>query len=75
MFLRLTIEASGRMQDILIDSHQKISEGLTVLRQSGKLPNGDFPDYFRSRLGERLVSAHRTFDEEQVFDGDVLTAV
>ena len=75
MFLRLTIEASGRTQDILIDSEQKISEGLVVLRQSGKLPTGSVPDYFRSKLGERLVSAHKTFAEERIFDGDVLCAV
>jgi len=75
MFIRLTIEASGVMQDILIDSEQKIGEALAVLRQSGKIPDGKPPDYFRSRAGGHLVSAHRTFVEESIFDGDILSAL
>jgi len=59
----------------MIDSEQKISEGLMVLRQSGKLPMGYSPDYFRSSQNQRLVSAYKTFEEEEVFDGDILTVI
>ena len=75
MFINVTIETDENRRDIRIDSEQKIKEGLSVLRQSGKLPMGDFPDYFRSRLNKRLVSAHKTFSEERVFDGDILSAI
>lgn len=75
MFINLTVEENGNRQDIRIDSDQRIKEGLLVLRQSGKMPIGPSPDYFRSRLNQRLVSAHRTFAEEKVFDGDVLTVI
>ena len=75
MFISLTIEANNVKQNIRIDSEQKIGEGLAVLRESGKLPKGSTPDYFRSYLNQRLVSAYKTFAEEQIFDGDVLTSI
>ena len=75
MFINLTLEVGGTRRDIRIDSHQKIANALAVLRQSGKLPLGTTPDYFRSRLNQVAVSSHKTFAEENVFDGDVLTAM
>ena len=75
MFINLTIEVNGIRRDIRIDSEQKIKNSLAVLRQSGKLPFGDVPDYFRSRLNQRAISAHKTFSEEGVYDGDVLYAI
>ena len=61
--------------DIRIDSEQKIKTAVTVLYQSGKLPIGNMPDYFRSMLNQNLVSSHKTFEEENVFDGDKLVAI
>ncbi len=75
MFINVTIETLAGRQDIRIDSEQRIGEGLAVLRHSGKFGRGSVPDYFASRLNERLVSAFRTFADEQVFDGDVLSAI
>jgi len=75
MFINITIEINKTKQDIRIDSEQKIQEGLLVLRQSGKLPMGLAPDYYRSRQTQRPVSAYKTFVEEGVFDGDILTAI
>ena len=75
MFINVTIEVDEKRRDIRIDSEQKISEGLMVLRQSSKLPMGAAPDYFHSRLNQKTVSAHKTFSEEGVFDGDVLVAI
>jgi len=75
MQINITIEADKTRRDIRIDSEQKIKEGLSVLRQSGKLPMGIEPDYFRSRLNQKPVSAHKTFSEEGVFDGDILSVI
>ena len=74
MFINITIEVGGIRRDIRIDSEQKLKESLAVLRQSGKLPMGTTPDYFHSRLNQRLVSAYKTFSEEKIFDGDILSA-
>jgi len=75
VLINITIEVGGIRRDIRIDSEQKIKEGLSVLRQSGKLPMGRSPDYFRSGLNQRLVSAYKTFAEEEVFDGDILSVI
>ena len=80
MFINVTIEVGGQRRDIRIDSGQKIKEALIVLMQSGKLPmispsNRDFPNFFRSRLNKSLVSSHKTFAQEGVYDGDVLVAL
>ena len=75
MFINITIDVNGNRRDIRIDSEQKIKEGLSVLRQSGRIPIGDTPDYYRSKLNQKPVSAYKTFSEESVYDGDVLTAI
>lgn len=75
MFITITIKTSGGEADIRIDYEQKISEGLKVLRESGRLPDGRSPDFFSSCVRENLVSAYKTFREEFIFDGDILTAV
>jgi hypothetical protein len=75
MFITITIETDGNRADIRIDSEQKISEGLKVLRDSGKLPYGHNPNFFRSCIKECIVSAYKTFREEDIFDGDVLIEI
>jgi len=75
LFINITIEANAKREDIRIDSEQKIGEGLAVLRQSGKLPGGAAPNYFHSHLNQNLVSAYMTFTEQQIFDGDILSAI
>ena len=75
MFLSLTMKTVGGSADIRIDSEQEINAGLRVLRESGKLPDGSMPDFFRSQMNQTSVSAWRTFEEEQVFEGDMLIAI
>jgi len=75
MLINITVESGGRSQNIRIDNGQKIGEGLSVLRKSGKLSGFSKPDYFHSQLNEKLVSAYKTFAEEQIFDGDILTSI
>ena len=75
MFINITISAAQMQHDIRIDAQQKIAAGFVALQQAGKLPPGDCPDYFRSRLKQVPVSAHKTFQEEQIYDGDILAAL
>jgi len=71
---------------VLIESGQLHSaSAFGALISDSPNPNADLgntaarisaaPDFFRSDVRERLVSAHRTFAEEGIFDGDVLTVV
>ena len=75
MFLTLSIKTLDSTVDIRIDSEQKIGEGLRVLQECGRLPSGTVPDYFRSHMNQTLVSAWKTFEEEQIYDGDILSVV
>ena len=72
MFINITIKSNEQTFDIRIDSQQKIKNALAILRQSGKLPQGETPDYMHSMLAQSLVSTHKTFAEEGIFDGDKL---
>jgi len=75
MFITLTIKTSTYQADIRIDHQQKISEGLKVLRESGKIPKGSTPDFFRSCVRETLVSSYKSFKVEGIFEGDILIAI
>jgi len=75
VYITITIETQFGQADIRIDNEQKIGVGLQVLRESGKLPPGVTPAYFRSHQNERLVSANKTYIAENIFDGDILRAI
>ena len=75
MFITITINIGESTADIRIDSEQKIGMGLHVLRESGKMPYGKEPSYFRSKQCEKLVSAYKTFHDEAIYDGDILEAI
>ena len=76
MFINITIEVAETRYDIRIDSEQKIQAGLSELQKKGKMQlRNPFPNYFHSRLNQKPVSAYKTFAEEHVFDGDILTAI
>ena len=75
MFINITIKQNDDQCDIIIDSEQIINEGLAILRKSGKLPKGTATNYYHSLLNQRLVSAHKTFNDEKIFDGDMLITV
>ena len=75
MYITITIETKEGKADIRIDCEQQISQGLKVLRESGKLPQGKEPSFFRSYIRETLVSGYKKFREENIFDGDILVAI
>ena len=75
MFITITLKMPNGQRNIRIDSEQKINVALEVLRSSGKLLPGETPAFYRSKTGEKLVSAYKTFQEENIYDGDILEGV
>lgn len=75
MYINLTLSVDKKEYDIRIDSQQHIGAGLEILRECGKVNAGELPSYYHSKLNEKLVSAFQTFEEETIFDGDLLTDV
>lgn len=74
MFITITFVISNFKADIRIDSEQKVGDVLNILIESGKLPPMKIPDYFHSCIRECLISTYKTFAEEKIYDGDILTA-
>ena len=74
MYINLTIEAGGRRTDVSADGRRRISELFLLLRENGKVGNGEEPAYFRSALLGKLVSANETLLGAGVVDGDLLIA-
>ena len=75
MFITVTVKIKDNQIDTRIDSEQKIAVALKVLRESGKMPPGETPDFYRLKPSERLVSAYKTFSDEQIYDGEILEGV
>lgn len=75
MFISVTLDIGNTRRDIRIDNGQKVKNAIAVLRQSGRLPMGEMPNYFRSFVSNRLISANKSFLEEEIYDGDILSAV
>jgi uncharacterized ubiquitin-like protein YukD len=71
----VTYETASGRHDVRIDAEQCVGQGFAVLVRSGKVSAVATPDFFRSRLNERLVSGYRTFADQRVLNGDVLSIV
>lgn len=74
MYITITVQISDNAFDISIDAGQKISTAYNVLYESGYINSGKY-NWYRSGMRGCLVSAYRTFEEEQIFDGDILVAI
>lgn len=59
---------------VQIDRRQEIGAGLAILKKTGKTPYLGMPDFFRSYSLRQMVSAYCTFEELNIFSGDILTA-
>lgn len=75
MYITITIEIDNKSYDISIDAGQKISAAFAVLSEAGYIKKKEMPYWCRSRMRGCLVSAYRTFEEEGIFGGDILTVV
>ncbi|MDD6571049.1 MAG: hypothetical protein PUF12_01550 [Thermoflexaceae bacterium] len=75
MYITLTMKINNKSYDINIDAGQKISAAFKVLCDAGYVKGGQMPNWYRSGMRGCLVSAYRTFEEEQIFGGDILTAI
>lgn len=64
-----------RQYSLRIDNRQKISAALDILRETRRCRIKTSPSFYRSAMRECLVSAYKTYEEEQIFNGDLLTAV
>jgi len=75
MYITLTICFDKNKFDVRIDSRQEIMAVYKTLYESGKVKLLKVPCWYRSDAKECMVSAYRTFEEEGIYSGDILTAI
>jgi len=75
MFITISLAIEKERFDLQIDSKQQIKDILEVLNSSGKMSCAKIPDFFRSNILQRAVSSYKTFEEEKIYSGDILTAI
>ena len=59
---------------VQIDRRQEIDAGLSVLQETGKTNYSGEPGFFRSYSLRQMVSAYCTFEELDIYSGDILIA-
>jgi hypothetical protein len=65
----------GNPYDLRIDSGQRIGAAHGILRECGKRVAPQAAEWYRSSMNACVVSAYESFEQANIFDGDVLTAV
>jgi len=75
MYITVTLQYKDKAFDISLDNRQKLTVGLQTLQDNQKVSYEKEPDFYRSEMQKRVVSAYRTFEDEQIASGDKLTAI
>ena len=76
MNITVTYKTAENKESIVqIDRGQELCAGLLVLQETGHVPLGSKPDFFRSGSLGKVVSAHCTFEELGIYSGDILRPV
>lgn len=75
MYITLTMHFGNQSFDISVDSRQEIMAVYRTLYEAGRIKPLKVSHWYRSTAKECMVSAYRTFDEEGIYSGDILTAV
>lgn len=75
MHVAITLCLDEQLFDIKIDQKQLVKEALVTLQKSGKLQIKRMPHWYKSKNRGTVVSVFKTFEEEQIFSGDKLSAI
>lgn len=73
--ITVTLYFSSGEYHLKIDPRQNITSAFLILREKGMLPQMREPDFYFSTLRRRMVSAYRTFEEQEIYTGDKLWAI
>lgn len=75
MYITITLIINKFKIDIRVDKRQKISALFDVLKSKGLLDGVSSPNFYKSLLNKRTVSSFNTFEDENIYSGDVLKAI
>lgn len=75
MYITVTIVINDKSYDIRVDNRQKIYECIKILKSRIRSINDTDINFFKSYIHNRTVSKYLTFEEAEIFGGDILSAV
>ncbi|MCL2034946.1 MAG: hypothetical protein FWG94_09475 [Oscillospiraceae bacterium] len=75
MQLTVTINLKGNEYNIQADANLPIQNAAQALDENFNLSLPTLPEFYKSALQHRLVSAYFTFAEAEIENGDILFAV
>ena len=71
--ITFTLANGDSYVDLMLDERREIRSMLTVLKEAGKI-GGETENYVcRSLLQNRVISLYKTFEEEKIYSGDVIS--
>lgn len=59
--------------DLMLDEKREIGSLMTVLEEAGKISGLSCNVVCKSLLQNRIVSLYKTFEEEKIYSGDVIS--
>ncbi len=75
MYITITLRIKNCDYTIQIDRRQKIYIALETLKKSGQCFLEVFPVYYKSLQMQKIVSAYYTFQEANIYTGDIMQAM
>jgi len=75
MYITITLRIKNCDYTIQIDRRQKIYIALETLKKSGQCLLEVFPVCYKSLQMQKIVSAYCTFQEANIYTGDVMQAM
>lgn len=75
MYITITIKIDAMEIDISMDDQQLLYTGLQTLKENQKISCNTIPSFYQSAMQRRMVSAYKTLKEEEIANGDKLTAI
>ena len=74
MYVTITVETEGKRHTISIDERQYVSAVYEILKERGLVDGKTTPGLYKSALLEEWVRTEKTFKEQDISSGDILTA-
>lgn len=75
MYITITMKVNDRIINIRVDKRQTISDVYEVIKDREGLTNTPLPKFYKSFQNRKLISSLNTFEQEQIYSGDILDAV
>ena len=71
--ITFTLSNGESSMDLMLDEKREIRSMLSVLEEAGKIKGLSDNIVFKSLMQNRIISPYKTFEEEKIYSGDVIS--